>query len=331
MGLSGRLNSDLPIFLYTASHTHSGPGGWGDRALEELIAGEYDERAASAIYSAIKDSILVAFEDLQAAEYSWITVQTEEHLRNRTVDGGEVDGTLEALVLRKSGTGELAMLSLFGAHATCLGDENRELSGDYPGHLVRELEQDQRVSFAAFAAGCVGSHSPRSAGDGEQRAKTLGQALAERLLEEVPTLEYRHEARLTASQWEMPTPELQVRVGRSWRLSPVATGLIHQPGAAFSAFRIDDHLWVGVPFEVSGMLSKPLRSRARSAGFSSLTISSFHKDYLGYLIPDSIYAEGDEYEAQMNFLGPSGGSYFEEVIETFLEKQNPLLPTSPSL
>ncbi len=79
------------------------------------------------------------------------------------------------------------------------------------------------------------------------------------------------------------------------------------------------------------MLSRPLREGARASGFEGLTISSFHGDYLGYLIPDSIYAEGEKYEAQMNFLGPSGGGYFEGVMETFLENQKPLAPLSPSL
>ena len=92
-----------------------------------------------------------------------------------------------------------------------------------------------------------------------------------------------------------------------------------------------DHLWVGVPLEVSGLLSKPLREQARAAGFAGLTISSFQGDYLGYLIPDSIYAEGEKYEAQMNFLGPSGGSYFYEMIEIFLGNQKPLALPSPSL
>ena len=122
-----------------------------------------------------------------------------------------------------------------------------------------------------------------------------------------------------------------MRIGKSWRLSPVATGLIHEPRAQISTFRLDDHLWVGVPFEVSGMLSKPLREQAWATGFSGLTISSFQGDYLGYLIPDSIYAEGDKYEAQMNFLGPSGGSYFEGVIEALIDVQKATQAPSPSL
>lgn len=122
-----------------------------------------------------------------------------------------------------------------------------------------------------------------------------------------------------------------MRIGKSWRISPVATGLIQEPRAGFSALRLDDRLWVGVPFEVSELLSRPLRENARAHGFEGLTISSFQGDYLGYLIPDSIYAEGEEYEAQMSFLGPSGGSYFDDVIETFIENQKAVAPPSPPL
>ena len=169
-----------PVFLFTASHTHSGPGGWGDAALEELIAGDYDEQVRHGMNRAIHDSVKGAFESLRATEFGWIETQADEHLRNRTVRDGEVDGTLEALVLRKKESQEMAVLALFGAHATCLGDENLLLSGDYPGHLVRVLEVDQRVTFAAFAAGCVGSHSPRAQGGGDERAKNLGESLAGR-------------------------------------------------------------------------------------------------------------------------------------------------------
>ena len=135
-------------------------------------------------------------------------------------------------------------------------------------------------------------------------------------------------------QWAVGRCRLQIcrcALASFWRLSPVATGLIHEPRAEISAFRIDDHIWLGVPFEVSGLLSKPLREQARAAGFEGLTISSFHGDYLGYLIPDAIYADGEKYESRMNFLGPSGGGYFEEVVETFFKNQKALSLWSPSL
>ena len=148
---------------------------------------------------------------------------------------------------------------------------------------------------------------------------------------ELDKLNYRSVARISVREVELPTPDLQVRVGASWRLSPVATGLIHQPRARLTMLRIDDRLWTAVPFEVSGMLSKPLRELAVRTGLSGLTLSNFSGDYLGYLIPDELYLDGEVYESQMNFLGPDGGSFFVELMRTLLDSQKPLANSFDSL
>ncbi len=324
-----------PVVMFTATHSHSGPGAFGEMALEELIAGRFDPLAFAELRRALSASIRASIESIDAADYAWIDTDATEFLRNRTVKGGEVDGTLEALVIRKTGGGDTtpptAVLALFGAHATCLSDENLLLSGDYPGATVRALEADARIDFAAFAGNCVGSQSTQAEGDGRQRLQLVGEGLAGRLTEALDDLEFRSTARLSVREFELPTPDLQVRIGASWRLSPVATGLIHRPRARLTVMRIDDRLWTGVPFEVSGMLSKPLRERAIQSGLSGLTLSNFSGDYMGYLIPDELYLDGKVYESQMNFLGPSGGTFFVELMRALLESQKPLMDSFDSL
>jgi len=324
-----------PLVLFTATHTHSGPGGFGEMALEEIIAGRYDAQAFAELQRAIVGSVVSAIDGLSPAEYAWIESDGTEYLRNRTVRGGEVDGTLEALVIHKIGAGDAAeqtaVLALFGAHATCLPDDNLLLSGDYPGALVRALEDDERVDFAAFAGSCVGSQSTQAEGDGRHRLEHVGRGLAAKLMAEFGNLNFRSLSRLSAREFELPTPGLQVRVGASWRLSPVATGLIHRPRARLTVLRIDDRVWTGVPFEVSGMLSKPLRERAIQSHMSGLTLSNFSGDYLGYLIPDELYIEGEVYESQMNFLGPGGGAFFDKLMRALLDSQKPLMDSFDSL
>jgi len=58
-----------------------------------------------------------------------------------------------------------AIIGSFSAHATTIGAENMEISGDYPGYWQRKLESTS-ADIAIFCAGSIGSQSP--AGTGEQ-------------------------------------------------------------------------------------------------------------------------------------------------------------------
>lgn len=322
--LKAKLGSLTPKLIFTATHTHSGPGAWGDSVVEEIIAGHYDPVVEKEIVRAMSTSVIAAVEAASPASYAWIKTQAPQYLRNRTVSGADVDGTLEALVLKRkseSGAEEIAMLALFGAHATCLPDKNLKLSPDYPGRLVRTLEASTEINFAAFSAGNVGSHSPVAKGDHEVRVANLGDGLAKLLLAQLEKTEYRDSVQISTLRFELPTPKLQVRFGKSFRASTLVTGLLHEPNARLSALRLDDHLWVGVPIELSGMLSKPLRSYAKESGLSGLTISNFQGDYIGYIVPNSVYTEGSSYESEMSFLGPTGGSYFDHLLRELITTQ----------
>ncbi|MFK5922066.1 MAG: neutral/alkaline non-lysosomal ceramidase N-terminal domain-containing protein [Verrucomicrobiota bacterium] len=323
--VQNHLGSQTPILLFTATHTHSGPGGWGSVIVEELIAGPHNPDVVEELIRAISKSVIAAVDALAPASYAWIETQAPQYMRNRSAHGAGVDGTLEALVLKKNkgGIDKVALLAVFGAHATCLSDENLELSGDYPGYLVRTLEATKKIDFAAFAAGNTGSHSPVTSGNRSDRVADIGGGLARLLLEQLQSVKFHSTARLSANEFELPTPELQIRFGSSLRASPLVTSLIHQPRAHLSTLRIDDHLWVGVPIEVSGLLSKPLRTYATEAGLSGLTISNFQGDYLGYILPNNLYIEGSAYEAQMSFLGPTGGSYFVNLMHALINTQKP--------
>lgn len=330
--VQAQLGPRTPMLLFTATHTHSGPGAWGEMVFEELIAGRHDPDVVEELVRALSQSVLAAVAALEPASYAWISTQAPRYLRNRSVPGAEVDSTLEALVLKKThaSTAKTAVLALFGAHATCLPDENLKLSADYPGHLVRSLEASEPVDFAAFAAGNMGSHSPVAKGNGDIRAANIGQGLAKLLLAQLEVATFHPSARLSACEPEVATPPLQLRIGPSLRFSSLVTNWTHPPRARLFALRLDDHLWLGVPMEVSGLLSKPLRNFAVDSGLSGLTMSNFQGDYLGYVIPDALYADGSVYESQMGFLGPSGGSYFDHLIRALLATQLPRQSTSDS-
>lgn len=308
LAASGASAPPWPI-LFTATHTHCGPGAWGRNWLEQSVTGAHDPEATRRLATVIVECAKIAAADPQPVDWDWLDLEVSDHLRNRVVPDGPVDPALEALVLRRRSDGARALVALYGAHATCLPASVLEFATDYPGHLVRALEESGELAFAAFASGVVGSHAPAMPGGSKAEPERLGRALAARIVPRLGELALHREADLRAvAETSLPLPPLRVRLNGSLRLATPASRLLHPGKTRLAAFALDEHLWLGLPFELSGMLSPALRARALERGMR-LRLSCFCGDYLGYVIPDELYGDHSLYEAQMNFLGPGGGSF----------------------
>jgi neutral ceramidase len=303
---------------FTATHTHCGPGGWGRNPLEQSVTGSRHPEVTEKLAAAITRAAVAAAGGMEEVAWGWLELAAPGRLRNRTIKGGPVDPRLEALVLRRERDGLRAVLAVFGAHATCLPAGMLEFAADYPGELTRALAADDRVDFAAFAAGVVGSHSPVGEGREAALAEDLGRSLAEQLLAALDQTPPRRGARLRAAVSRMTAPGLQMRLNGSLQLAGPAVRWLHPGVTRVSAVALDEHLWIGLPFELSGMLSPPLRSHARERGWK-LTLTCFSGDYLGYVLPDELHSDLGLYEARMNFLGPGGGSFVSRLVETVVE------------
>ena len=93
------------------------------------------------------------------------------------------------------------VLCSYPAHATFITSKSRDLSADYPGELVRQLESDSAIDFSLYAAGAVGSHSPnKPAPFSYNKLQEYAQQLADPILHELPTLAYD-----SAGYWGLPT------------------------------------------------------------------------------------------------------------------------------
>jgi len=176
---------------------------------------------------------------------------------------------------------------------------------------VRELEA-RGCAFAAFAAGPVGSHRPHGPGSGAGRAEAIARELAARIVAAAERAEVRPIGALGSARATLPLPGLQFRVTRNWRLSPLLTSTQHDDSTDVQAVRIDGHLWVAFGFELSGMISGPLKDEAVRAGWT-LHLTPFNGDYVGYVVPDELYDSG-EYEAMMMFAGPHAEGYVRRVV-----------------
>lgn len=325
--LAEELRATPTLVHFTATHTHSGPGGWGEMFLEESVTGSYDSGYFRDLAATLAEAARQAMAATEPSSLGILTLEAPDLLRNRTVDDGPVDPVLEAIVVKRTeGAGDepaqpAGLIVIYGAHPTCLPAANLEISGDYPGALVAALESEETIEFAAFAAGVVGSHAPRPPIEGSpfESAASIGNTLAARIVERLPEVALASTVALDGAQFICPMPPLQFRVADSRRLPTWIAGSLHPAEGLFSCLRLDDHVWIGMPVELSGMISPALRDRARQLGLA-LTLTCFNGDYLGYVIPDSLYGDATLYEARMNFLGPRGGSFIEETLTRLITK-----------
>lgn len=301
---------------FTATHTHCGPGGWGPNLIEESVCGEYDRTIVISLARDLIRTILAAKESARTAEWAWLKTEAPEFLRNRTVKGGIVDPVLDAVAVRYKDTGEIGIFAFFGAHATCLGPEQMSFHGDYPGFFVGELENDPGIAFAAFGSASVGSQSPVGEGQKEQRARSIGTGLAQKLRPLLDQADWQDTITLGSARKTIPLPDFQIRLTGNIRVSDWLADNLHADTAPIHFVHLGTHRLVGLPVEYSALLSAPLRKKAKLHGID-ITPTAFNGDYIGYVLPPEIYDNGS-YETRMNFLGPGGGAYFTRLIEVGL-------------
>ena len=128
--------------ILAATHTHSGPGAYGARFFEKISMGHYDPRVFEALVDAITDAVVAAHDTRSPVRIAYGTAQTNGLAANRVDPHGLIDGDVTVVgFFRQAGNDPLAVLVDFSAHPTVLGAWNLELSADYPGAVVRALEQ----------------------------------------------------------------------------------------------------------------------------------------------------------------------------------------------
>jgi neutral ceramidase len=200
--LRDRLDADFDDrwLVLTCTHTHSGPGGCSHEALYNVVTPGFVTAHFDAVVGAISDAIVSAWRSVaptelalyQAAFDDAVPVAWNRSLRayNRNPDvvpRGErechlaMNRTMHVLGFRRGGTVH-ALLSLFGVHATCIGNSLDKYDGDNKGYAAAQAEQALRDAgapdpVAIFAQATAGDISPHYHGPGEwQRRKQISGA-----------------------------------------------------------------------------------------------------------------------------------------------------------
>lgn len=299
----------------SATHTHCSLGGWGEGFVAESFAGGFQPGVRAWFTDRIVAAIAQAVGDLAPAELGHGRFDAPEFVRNRLVrDRGTVDPEFSFLVLKQAG-GRIGVLGSYSAHATVLSGDVMEFSADYPGAWQRAVEA-ATGGVAVFLAGGVGSHGPVSPTRGFQGAEAMGQGLARRLLDRLPTVPLSRQVAFGTLGVSVSLPELNVRVSDGVRLRPWLAGTLvpAKTRTYLQAFRIENAVWVSTPCDFSGELALGIKDFLRARTGRQAVITSFNGDYIGYVVLPRYY-HLDGYEPRtMSFFGPTIPDYFDDLI-----------------
>lgn len=183
--------------LLMATHTHSAPGGCGYEALYNMPTPGFVPEHVAAIACAVVQSIYTAKEQAAVTEVrvsqahfdadTPVAWNRSIHAYNRNPDVVQrtedethlaVERTMDVFGFYRQDKLE-ALMSLFGVHATCLGNTLKQYSGDNKGYAAALsedylLSQGVKQPVAIFAQSLAGDISPHFHGkDQWQKRKQI--------------------------------------------------------------------------------------------------------------------------------------------------------------
>ena len=300
----------LPHVYFTAIHTHHGFGEWQPGPAGTFITGGYNEAIVEKLVDETVASVRRAQQHLRPVQMSYARHEQAELVNNRLVNDGPVDPYLRVLCFRQA-SGATALLASFAAHATFLPSRLKELSADYPGAVVRQLEEQRNIDFALWAAGAVGSHSP-SGMEGE-----TPEEYAHRLIAPLSTANDTATlipSPMSFAEIPMLLDEPQLRLFAGWQVRPwLFRWFFGNIQPSIAVFRLGQVVLVGIPADFSGMLYPAIQSDE-----FDVMVTSFNGDYIGYVIPDVYYHLPHREARETNWYGPHTGRYTVALINRAL-------------
>ncbi len=210
----GELYSEDNVLL-SATHTHSGPGGFSHYALYNLSTFGFEPRNFEVIVEGIYQSIVRAHEHLGSGRLFLAAGDLLDASRNRSPEAyllnpaeeraryaHDTDKRMTLLRLTKDSGVEVGLINWFAVHTTSMGMENRLISGDNKGYASYLFEKAKGTRYndtgdtfvAAFAQSNEGDVTPNIHGgtDGGGRDDFESTQLSGRK-------QYEHAASLHAS------------------------------------------------------------------------------------------------------------------------------------
>lgn len=300
-----------------ATHTHNSIGNWGEGAAG-FIYGAYEEEMVNFITYRIMESIQVADKKKVRSRLSYGKILNDRAVTNRLTKNGPEDPYLRLLEVHRDDSVKLLLMT-YSAHATCLYSRDLELSADYPGKLISEVEK-HGYDFAMFMAGAVGSHKPAAPESGWKCFDWMADELAGSIAEAKGEFSDIHSNAISISRNELHLSDPQVKLSHNFAVrSWLFRRALGEYPVYINTVKIGDLVMMGVPADFSGEFSASLDSLA-DRHHQKLIITSFNGGYVGYLTPEKYY-ENKYFETQfMNWYAPGTGEFVRDVMEEIIIK-----------
>lgn len=148
--------------MLSATHTHSGPGGYSHYALYNLTTLGYDKQGFDAVVNGIYQAIARAHANLTAgtirlAEADLLDASINRspgaYLLNpateRALYAYDTDKRMTLLRFQAGSGAELGTLNWFAVHGTSMGNDNHYISGDNKGYAAYLFEKAKGASYGA--------------------------------------------------------------------------------------------------------------------------------------------------------------------------------------
>ncbi len=305
--------------FFSATHTHSSVGAWGPGFTGKEFAGPENKNVQKWLVQQISKAVLLATTDLKTASVATGDFNAARFTRNRLINElGTKNDDFSAIFIQQH-EGKKAVIGSFSAHSTCMGSKNFEISGDYPGFWQRKMETNG-INYAIFMAGAMGSQTNSGEGEGFERPRFIGEALADSTIKFIENIALKDSALLASATIKLNLPEYHFRISTTRNLSSGLTKkLMPMPeNAVLQGLRIGNMVWITTPADFSGEFALQLKNTLAAKGFDA-NVTGFNGSFVGYIIPGR-YFYLDEYEPKtMGFFGPTMGDYTFDLINRLAE------------
>ncbi len=313
--------------FFTATHTHSGVGGWFKHPVFEFFYGKYNKVYYDNLKRAIVQSILDSRKNFVRAKVKYDKVDAGEWLENRIYkdipapEGAGFHGvnpylTALSFVDYDDPSNILYILTTYAAHATVVRKNVHKFSTDYPGELCAKLKELTSAKAVLFAAGSVGD--ARSTVLNIAGAQKLGAALAGKIAPVIKSGKAIDVTNMTSLNLPIEMPEARFAfAGPKWSVLPILASWLFDTPIHLSYLQIGEFVIVGMPMDIAGELTAELQSA------KPILMTSFNGSWKGYATKEDTYLHRDTYSTRdMGLAGAQAGEYLVDIAMKTYEKVN---------
>jgi neutral ceramidase len=305
--------------IASASHTHSGPGAFGESEIFALVA---IDRLSLPVRDRILDGLERAARAADAGKAPARVATGRAEVRGIAESRVQqpLDPELGVLRVTRPDGRPVALVWNYAIHGTALGRENFLLSNDLMGEASALLER-QTGAPALFVNGAVGDVSPRRRGwPGVKEAGAELAAGALRALEHAAPEPGRID--VVAETVALPGPTFALRnCLNGWAPGWMAVGLreVLPTSTEVLAVSIGRTGWVTIPGELETRLGLEVKGAARRRFDGGAFIAGVSNDYLGYFLAAADYRR-PSYIACGSLYGERGGDVMRDAAIAALER-----------